>query len=174
VLHVVFFYLLAVRHFRDATSLVAVTVPVSRAVRRIGVEKAEGSSGVDRGVLTHLHVLSRPGGDPWTRRTSSGAGFRDQARATIVHALRHVADCPHMAAQLIHLPVRAEGLHLAAVHAEVHVADATDLAVVSGVGVYHLDEIGVTGVQTVHQAWSDKRTRGIQADYSVNNVASSF
>jgi len=79
-----------------------------------------------------------------------------------------------VAAQLVHFSIRAEGLHLAAVHAKVHVADATDLAVVSGVGVYHLDEVGVTGVQTVHQTRSEKRTRGIQADYPGENIVSRF
>lgn len=143
---VVFLYLVVARYFR-AASLVAAAVPVSRAVRRIGVVEAEGTSDVGRRVLTHRHVLSRPGGDPRTRRTPPGAGFRDQARRpTVVHALRHEADRPYVTAQLVHLPIRTEGLHLAAVHAKVHVADTTDLAVVSSVGMYHLDEIGVTGV----------------------------
>lgn len=110
-------------------------------------------------MLTHRHVLSRPGGNSWTRRTSPGTGLRDQV--CVVHALRHEADCPHVATQLIHLPILAKRLHLAAVYAKIYVADATGLAVVSGVGVYYFDEISVTGIQTVHQAWPEKRTRGI-------------
>lgn len=66
-----------------------------------------------------------------------------------------------------HLPVLTEGLHLAAVDAKVYVADPADLAVISRVGVYHLDEVGVTGIQTIHQTRSDKRTGGIQTNYSV-------
>jgi len=123
------------------------------------MSEAEGSSGVGRGMLTHRHVLSRIGGNSWTRRTSPGTGLRDQI--CVVHALRHEADCPHVTTQLIHLPIFAERLHFAAVYAKINVTDTTDLAVVSGVGVYYFNEISITRIQTIHQAWSEKRTRGI-------------
>lgn len=147
--------------------------PVPRAVRWIGVAEAEGSSGINRSMLSHRYVFSRFSGDSRTRRTSPGAGLRDQTRP-IVYAVRHETDCPHVAAQLVHFSIHTEGLHLAAVHAKVHVADTTDLAVVSGVGVYHLDEVGVTGVQTIHQTRPEKRTRRIQADYPVKSIVSRF
>ncbi|TGZ49566.1 hypothetical protein DBV15_01974 [Temnothorax longispinosus] len=48
------------QYLRDAASLVAVAVPVLRAVRRNGVVEAEGSSDVDRGVLSYRYVFTRP------------------------------------------------------------------------------------------------------------------
>lgn len=148
---------------RHAASLVAAAAPVSRTVGRDRSLVAEGSAGVEGRVLAHRQVLARPGGDPRPRRATSRAGLGDQA--AVAYALRHVADHPHVAAQLILVATLAVGLHLTAVDAKVDVTGATDLAVVSGVGVYHLDELGVAGVETVHQARPQERPGGIQADY---------
>lgn len=116
-------------------------------------------------MLAHRHVLPRPGGDPRPSGTPSRAGLGRQARAAVVYALRHEADHPHVTAQLSVLHALAEGLHPAAVDAKVRVTDATVLAVVSDVGVYRLDEIGVAGVEAIRHAHRHQRPGGIQADY---------
>lgn len=153
------------KHQSNATSLVASLVKLG-AIGRIIASQAERASRVLRGVLPHDEFLAGSGCDSRALGASPGARLGNQ-RAGSIHAVRHVAHHPQMTAQLhllLGLPALAVGLALAAVHAKVDVANAPVLAVITGVRVYGLDELGVAAVQAIDQTRRYQRLGRIQAN----------
>lgn len=158
-------YKIAFKLSRLSHATASITAPVLRkpgTVRRVIAGQAEGPLGARRSVLANEKILPESDGDSRARWTPPGARLGDQ-RPVSVDALSHVADDPHVAAQLVILLVLAERLDLPAVNADVNVSDPPDFAVIPGVGVDHFDKVRVATVQPVAQARTHQRTSRVQA-----------